>query len=547
MSNKLLPVAYSHLEILDRIVESEGSSEDKIVKACIDNENHIHQATVNRISEVNFLRCVIRRALPHLVSRNNVECQVLLDLLNEILTCSVLLPLMDVLADPATVNSLVILATNGKVQKVSGCSGPPQRVVLLESFTKQFQMSLNDHGKDQSIDTKFLKDQEKLYNFMQHLKSKSNNDIDLLRFFLDVEHLNAELEKMHSSCDPFRLTELQSKSEKLLQFYQTHFNEGRPLDLYAAHNDARSKLEAKYRNDFYKSAEYFQLIYGDKEGACAPSVMIKALDSMDAVIHHQKFASRLKSAMSIRTGAVEGLEATEIPIWDALDHPLGQTSYYNSVAVKLRKERGQDLDGFMQSFYNSIEQEADVGEDIAASTQAKDEEKNHHRRQKIPNHLGNVELYRNLFNLSRLSRPADTTVPFVKTTVDSAIYFLASVLNIHTFLLRLCHGIIRILPDAERIILGLIRKLIEKNVNETLLAKLIGELEEKIFDAKPTKPSTNQERELAEYRLLGISKGLGKVLSHLQNPIMNKHLIYCIVDIILVEIFPELNTEAKGQ
>lgn len=549
MANKLLPIAYSHLDILERIVQTDNLPEDQVIKAFIDNENHIHQATFNRNSEINYLRLVIRNALPHLVSRNNVECQVLFNLLNEILACSVLLPLMDVIADPDTLNSLVILATNGNVQKASAGSNSKWKVVLLENFTKQFEMNLNDQD-EQQIDTKFLKDQDKLYSFMQHLKTKSSIDIDLLKFFLDVEHLNAELEKTNVICDPVKLTELQKKSEKLLSFYQFHLHQASsastPSDLSAAHADSRMRLETKYKNEFYKSAEYFQLIYGDKESAYMPSSMIKAIDLMDAVIPHQKLSSKLKNVMSIRSGAVEGLEATEIPIWDALDHPLGHSSYYNSVAVKLRKERGQDLDSFMQSFYHSIEQEADIGEDIA-STQTKDEEKKQHRRHKIPNHLGNVEVYKNLFNIPRVSRPADlfATVPFVKTTVDSTIYFLSSILNVHKLLLRLCYGVLRILPDAEQIIRGLIRKLINKNVNEIIIAKLIGELEEKIFDSKTTNTPKDETRNLATTRILSINRNLGRVLSYLQYPIMNKHLMYSIVDIIIVEIFPELNLEAK--
>lgn len=536
------------MDILNRLVAFENPSEDKVVKAFIENENHIHHATFNRNSEITYLRCFVRSALPYLASRNNLECRILYDLVNEILTCSVLLPLMDILSDPDTINSLVILATNEKMHKTTSYDTSKQKVALLENFTKQFEMSLNQQDNERQIDTQFLKDQEKLYSFMQHLKSKSNTDIELLKFFLDVEHLNAELEKTSVICDPVKLTELQQKSEKLLMFYQSQLKqEGniKPKDLFAAHSEARQRLETKYKIDFYKSAEYFQLIYGDKENAFLPSVMIKAIDSVDSV-HHQKFSSKLKNAMSIRTGAVEGLEATEIPIWDALDHPLGNSSYYNSVAIKLRKERGQDLDGFMQAFFHSIEQEADIGEDIA-TTQTKDEEKKNNRKQKLPNHLGNVELYRNLFNISRSSRTADmfATVPFVKTAVDSAIYFLASILNVNTLLLRICNGIFRILPDAERIVRGLIRKIIDKNINEIILAKLIGELEEKIFDSKPSNTQSNETRKLATTRIESINKNLGKILSYLQYPIMNKHLMYCIVDIIIVEIFPELNLEAK--
>lgn len=478
------------------------------------------------------------------------------DFVNEILTSVVLLPLTDIICDPATINLLVILATNPNVQMPAKKNG--KKVVLLEHFVQEFKMNVDDGDEGRNINRNFLKDQEKLYSFMQHLKSKSSSDIDLLKFYLDVEHLNSELEKTHVICDPVKLSELQQKSEKLLIFYQNnlfHENEHKgkkPDDLFKAHDHARRILEGKWRNDFYRSAEYFQLIYGDKDNsnfrkASSSSSLTKSYDVIDNAMQHmqhQKLSSKLKNVMSIRVGAIEGLEATEIPIWDALDHPLGNISYYNSVAVKLRKERGQDLDSFMQNFFHSIEQEADIGEDVA-STQAQEEAR--HRQKKKQNH----ELYANLFNFSEKSRVNQFTItPHVTTTVDSAIYFLASILNIHKVLLRILDKFIRFLPDADNIICAMIRKLLEKVIDEYVLAKLINELEEKVFDPSPSIPLNNEEltmrRELAATQIESVNKNLRRILSFLQNPVLNKHLVYCLIDVIAIEIFPELNLNAKG-
>lgn len=485
--------------------------------------------------------------LPQLLSRSNNDCQVLLHLVREILTCSVFLPLFDVISDPATINSLVILATSAKAPKVNAKNSCEKRVVLLENFTKHFEMSLSsgDNSRDQKIDRNFFRDQEKLYSFMQHLKSKNNTDIELLKFYLDVEHLNSELEKSNVICDPVKLSELQQKSEKLLLFYNSYLcqSEQKPNDLLEAHDQAKANLEAKWRNDFYKSSDYYQLIYGDKENSNIP----EATKAFDSPISHQKLSSKLKSAMSIRTGTVEGLEALEIPIWDALDHPLGHTSYYNSMAVKLRKERGQDLDNFMQAFFHSIEQEADLGEDIA-STQTKEEEK--FRRQKHPSHLGNVELYKNLFNITGHKQINECSMSTsLKTPSESAMYFLSSILNLHETLLRIFNFFLRFLPDANSIICKLIRNFLHKNINQNILAKLVRELEEKVFDPKPPANPSKEElltrKNLATTRIENVHKNLGKTVSYLQYPVINKHLMYCLVDIIIVEIFPELNLHAK--
>lgn len=545
LSNKFLPVIYSHLDILSRINHAESSS--NVIEAFIENENPIHPATFNRNAEIIYLRKLSQRILSFLVSSSNKESKVIVDLLKEVLTHTVLLPLMDIISDPGTINYLVILATNPKMQNTFKKSSG-RKVILLENFARKFEIKLDDENSAES-NGNFLKDQEKLYSFMQHLKSKSSKDIELLKFFLDVNHLNSQLESSNLISNPYKLSELQQKSEKLLIFYQKNLHDNEnlqkmPDDLLEAHNDARKLLEIKWKNDFYRSAEYFQLIYGDKEIFNDENLM--KTDFVDSVLPQQKFSSKLKNAITIRTGTIEGIEATEIPIWDALDHPLGGSSYVNSMAVKLRKERGQDLDGFMQSFFHSIEQEADIGEDVA-STQLRDE--NSQKRRTL-NLLGNSELYKNLFNIPSQRKITQYSIEtHMKSASDALLYFMDSFLDLHKLLMKVATRVIEFLPDSDNIILELIRKLFSKVLNESMLAFLVKELEEKVFDSKPSTPPSKDElqkrHKLAESRIENVSKSLGKILCHLQNPVLNKNLMYCLMDLIIVELFPELNLIAK--
>lgn len=260
ISNKLLPVVYSHIDILNRIQDVK-SPEDQI-RSFVSNENSIHPAVFSRSCEKNYLRHLTKGLLQLVTTRKNYECKIVVNLLREILSCSVLLPLTDVLADPAIIDLLVILATNPKDQhKATAKPGSDNEVILLDNFVKQFQMNLYDEdgeaGDLRKIDENFFRDQEKLYTFMQHLKSKSNTDIDLLKFYLDVEHMNSELEKTSVITDPVALSLLQQKSEKLLKFYQCQLfqeynEETKPGDLLQAHAQARKILEEKWRTDFYK-------------------------------------------------------------------------------------------------------------------------------------------------------------------------------------------------------------------------------------------------------------------------------------------------------
>lgn len=79
---------------------------------------------------------------------------------------------------------------------------------------------------------------------------------------------------------------------------------------------------------------------------------------------------------AIRGGATS-VEATEVPtVWDAFtDEPSlnrdNPSNIYNSVAQKLRKERGQNLENFVTSFMQSIEPNTDVGEDVILMNDSK--------------------------------------------------------------------------------------------------------------------------------------------------------------------------------
>lgn len=548
ISNKMLPIVYSHIDILSRSFH-EGEELSHQVESFVANGNPVHPAVHNREAEINYLRFLSSFVFQIVTARKNFDTKILTNLLKEILSCSVLLPLTDVISDPATINLLVILATDPNV-KLACPKSSGKKVVLLENFAKQFQMSIYDVelvSDEQRMDRNFFRDQEKLYTFMQHLKSKSSADIDLLKFYLDVEHLNAELEKPNVIGDPVALSLLQQKSEKLLKFYQfqlfLEYNEAtRPDDLLKAHAQARKILQEKWRNDFYKSAEYFQLIYGDRESSSYPQGASN-YDVTDNAFENQKVALKLKNV--IRTGnVVEGLEATEIPVWDALDHPLGSSSYYSSMTVKLRKERGQDLDNFMLAFFQSIEQDTDVGEDIAF-TQTQEEKFKTRLGVKL-NH-GKSEVFKNLFNIpSAANQPQYSSVPVIDSAVDSAIYFLSSILNINKIILRLLKGLVSLLPDADNIVSQLLTRFLEKLLSQEVLAKLINELEEKIFE-DPTNPPTQDEQkkrfELATSRLASVNKHSVKILSFLQNPVLNKHLAYCLLDTIAIELFPEFSKE----
>lgn len=111
---------------------------------------------------------------------------------------------------------------------------------------------------------------------------------------------------------------------------------------------------------------------------------------------------------------------------------------------------------------------------------------------------------------------------------------------INRFLLG-CISISRTTVDA--LILKLIDKTLKSVLHETHLTQLVNILDEQLFDTNDENVSTEEllERQRqARKRLAAISKKSCCVIDTLQSPILNKHLIYCLFDMIVIEIFPEL-------
>lgn len=178
-------------------------------------------------------------------------------------------------------------------------------------------------------------------------------------------------------------------------------------------------------------------------------------------------------------------------------------------------------------------------------TQSKQEKQ---KRNKMK--FGNIELYKNLFNLSGQSSTEITISSFIKTPTQSLLYFLAEIIKFNDLILRIVTGLLNALPNSDLIICMSIRKLVEKLVNQSIMAHLIKELEEKIFDDKdksqPTLKELSDRRNLAMERLDKIKNGLSNNLMLLQNPIFNKHLAYCLLDTVIIEAFKELDPNSAG-
>lgn len=243
---------------------------DKLADQYYANEYQIHPAVRSRQSELDYLRAVARCLLPRVCNNQNLDSKVFFSLGRELLACWVLLPLMDVLANPNWLNAMIIEATDRRSASSSKLvQSKGEKVMFLANFIdKAGGSAASNKIESESMNegTDFLNDQHQLYMFMQFLKREGA--VDILRFYLDVDNLNAELQDPKITTDPAKLSSLQQQSETLLTAYQSMMERDskKPiLTLAEAQEDVKNSLRRKWQRAFHLTPEYFKMVYGGRE------------------------------------------------------------------------------------------------------------------------------------------------------------------------------------------------------------------------------------------------------------------------------------------
>lgn len=350
--------------------------------------------------------------------------------------------------------------------------------------------------------------------------------------------MNKELLDPKATTDPTKLSSLKTQSEILFESYKklTKNEKNRPeiKTLSEAHDDIKNRLQTRWRKAFYKTREYFELLYGGRD------VQDKSEEKLAKNNLSARISSKIKGAIR---DAVDGtsIEASEVPtVWENFAEPptAPNITIYNSVTQKLRKERGQNLDSFMQTLMHSIEQNTDIGEDVI-------DIKIDHKKIEPP--IKNL-VFGDLFEIKSLKTISNHALPYPVTGPSKCFtYILVRILKAPIIIVRFILALTCVSEKTvDSIICWLLSKLIRIGLYEPRLAHLIDLLHEVIFIKKPieTTPSELLERQkLARKRLENVRSGLGNISDTLQSPSLNKHLIYSLLDIILGNMFPELETK----
>lgn len=127
---------------------------------------------------------------------------------------------------------------------------------------------------------------------------------------------------------------------------------------------------------------------------------------------------------------------------------------------------------------------------------------------------------------------------------------MSNILNVTRFVVRVVLGLICISKSTvDTLLCKALDKLLRIAVYEPRLTLLISTIDEQLFGAnkKPDPSFTEllEQQRQARNRLSKISTHMTSVADTLQSPTLNKQLMYCLLDIIIAELYPELDNLAK--
>lgn len=188
ITTRLLPTFFIHYEIIAKMLLVDHVPMDRLSKTFLIDEYPIHPAVLNRQAELSYLRGVAKVMIPRLFTQENIKCKIFSNLIKELLTFWVLLPLLDVISDPNLINLLIIAATDKRHKDLNRASRLKalscEKVEILKDFVDRSREKIACGVETVVGEENLLKDQNKLYYFMQFLIKEGA--VELLRFYLDV-------------------------------------------------------------------------------------------------------------------------------------------------------------------------------------------------------------------------------------------------------------------------------------------------------------------------------------------------------------------------
>ncbi|KAL6105564.1 snx14 [Pungitius sinensis] len=211
ITRKLLKVSMKHIEIISKARQKVKNAEYLQQAALEEYGPDLHVALRSRRDELLYLRKLTELLFPYILPPKATDCRSLTLLIREVLAGSVFLPSMDYLADPDTVNHLLLIFIDN--------SAPEEATEPTSTLVPFLQKYSDVRSKKSSVLKLELKEirgqQDLLFRFMNFLKQEGA--VHVLQFCLAVEEFNDRI-----LCPELSDTEKMRLHEEVKKIYETY-------------------------------------------------------------------------------------------------------------------------------------------------------------------------------------------------------------------------------------------------------------------------------------------------------------------------------------
>ncbi|XP_041105455.1 sorting nexin-14 isoform X4 [Polyodon spathula] len=208
---KLLKVAMKHIEIIAKARQRVKNTEYLQQAALEEYGPDLHVAVRSRRDELLYLRKLTELLFPYILPPKGTDCRSLTLLIREILSGSVFLPSLDFLADPDTVNHLLLLFIDDTPPESD--TEPPSALV---PFLQKYAEPRNKKPSVLKLELKEIREQQDLlFRFMNFLKQEGA--VHVLQFCLTVEEFNDKI-----LCPELTDPAMLSLHKEVIKIYETY-------------------------------------------------------------------------------------------------------------------------------------------------------------------------------------------------------------------------------------------------------------------------------------------------------------------------------------
>uniref|UniRef100_A0A8D3E3M4 Sorting nexin 14 n=1 Tax=Scophthalmus maximus TaxID=52904 RepID=A0A8D3E3M4_SCOMX len=274
-ADKVMKAAMKHIEIITK-ARGKVNSVESLQQAALDEYGaDLHVALRSRKDELFYLRKLTEMLFPYVMPPKATDCRSLALLLREVMAGSVILPTMDFMADPDTVNLMVLMFVDDTPPEPASEPASP-----LVPFLQKYADVSNKKPSVLKLELRQIRDQQDLlFRFMNFLKQEGA--VHVLQFclaefndkILSPELSDAELRRLHGevlhiyetyclhesidkiSFDPFIVDEIRNivtgPYSGVVKLQTMHC-------LFEAYEHVLSLLERVFTPMFCHSDEYFR-------------------------------------------------------------------------------------------------------------------------------------------------------------------------------------------------------------------------------------------------------------------------------------------------